>query len=244
MPPSAVLLQDHKSPLTSSSARLDLLSSSLGESFMLLSTSGRGGGGQHQQHPLGYFPSTATAGSGGHQSPLPYGSSGGRSSDGLLGGVAQGGDILRREDRHASQTTPPGRAYGGSAADSTISSSRSGYVRPKSTRSVKAPSGMAYWGATAGGLLAWAAPGGAASGKSEEQGTDGWVGEEDAQQSNDIVWNDTSMMLSSAIMAEDGGSGEGAHGEKGRAGGAEDSEGVLRLLDTIDRLSKLRNCVL
>ena len=100
----------------------------------------------------------------------------------------------------------------------------------------KTPTGMAYWGVAAGGLLGWGAPakaatGTAVGGTARAGGNDVWDGEEEA---NDINWNDTSVMLtaSSALLP-------GAGGAAGRQGAGQkdaDAEGILKLIDTIDRL--------
>ncbi|CAE7755177.1 unnamed protein product, partial [Symbiodinium microadriaticum] len=94
--------------------------------------------------------------------------------------------------------------------------------------------GIAYWGATAGGLLAWAAPGVARGKSSGEKGAgdETWDGEDDV---NDINWNDSSALLSSSTVL-----GPAAWCTKD-GGQQEDAEGILKLLDTIDRLRTENN---
>jgi hypothetical protein len=232
MPPSALLQGDGdgKSVLTSSTARLDFLSSSLGESFLFLSKDRDRAMASstvlHASPSRNYFPST-TSGATQSGSSLPYGAA---SRDSRAGG-----------DKTSSSGLPPSPAYGSGGGRS--GSDGKPYGSTSAGGQGGAVTGIAYWGATAGGILAAFAPSvlttsPAVSQRQEGQrrtsveGDDGWISadmEEDAR-ANDINWNaDVSAMLSSSVLPGGG---------RGRENGGDDAEGILKLLDTIDRLSK------
>mmetsp|Transcript_21784 Transcript_21784/g.31708 ORF Transcript_21784/g.31708 Transcript_21784/m.31708 type:complete len:609 (-) Transcript_21784:418-2244(-) len=197
MPPSA-LLRDDKSALSSSTARLNFLSSNLGESFMFLSSSMQLGNsvsfsgprlpgvgvGERKPKEVGYFPSTNTDSTNATSAYGPYG-------------------IASKKPNPPSSTTSADQAS----------------ERPGGT----------YWGAAAEGLLAWATP----RAPSERPPVPGQpVSNPPAAgyaMDASINWNDKS-----GIMA----------GTTGDSGGA---DGMLKLLDTIERLSaensRLENAV-